>query len=648
MDSVDTPRHLILGTAGHIDHGKSSLVQALTGIDPDRLAEEKSRGITIQLGFAQLTLPSKTVLGIVDVPGHEKFVRHMIAGSTGIDIALLCIAADDGLMPQTYEHISVLELLGITNVVIALTKIDMVDNDWIEFVSEEIRGALVQTSYADAPICPVSSRTRAGLDELIDTLDTMAAKTTTHQELTFVQYPVDRSFTVKGAGTIVTGTLWSGEVHTDDTLELLPSRTPVRVRSIQVHGSFVDTAQPATRVALNITNVKPSDIHPGDFIATPDYIHPTMFFNAWFTYVGDPDHPRPLKTGSRVHICHGTREVIGRILLFNHKESLAMHESDYVQIRLDEPLPLSWHNKFIARSYSPVHVIGGGSVTHTSPRKSTLLREHDRELLHSLHTSNLSESCLYALSQQDHPTSVTDMVRFAGLPQDAVIQALGNLIAQDKICLIGESSKLIATSFVATKKQLSKDISTMENTLMKFHIANPSQPGLSKTALRDMCFAHMNDDCFNALIQEALHANRVVILHGIVSHPRVSAGAKQGEERAKELIAEALLEAGTTPPSFDEILKSVDADLNLVKRMANTMVKNGTIIRVSPTLQYHVNTYNSLTAVVTDYLTQHGQATAAELKDAMGVSRKYAMPLLEYMDSVYLTVRDGDLRSLGK
>ena len=303
-----TQTDLVLGTAGHIDHGKSSLVLALTGTDPDRLAEEKQRGITIELGFARLALPDGTVLGVVDVPGHERFVRQMIAGSTGIDLALLCIAADDGIMPQTEEHLAVLELLGIRTCVAALTKTDLVDEEWALFMADEVRGRLAGTPFADADIVPVSSRTGAGLPELQEAL-TRAARTTRRAKAgSRLRLPVDRVFSIKGAGTVVTGTLWSGSARMGDEVEVLPSGLRTRVRSVQVHGEPVDRADAGHRVALNLNAVSTDEVRPGDFLAAPGAASATDRFDAHLAFLGVPGKGKPL-----VHRALGSLEKQGLV-----------------------------------------------------------------------------------------------------------------------------------------------------------------------------------------------------------------------------------------------------------------------------------------------------------------------------------------------
>ena len=314
---------LVLGTAGHIDHGKSALVKALTGTDPDRLAEEKERGITIELGFARLVLPSGRTMGVVDVPGHEKFVRHMVAGATGIDVVLLVVAADDGVMPQTREHLAIIDLLGIPRGVVAITKSDLADADWIDLVREDVRALLDGTSIEGAPIVAVSARTGEGLPELLAALDAIAEEAPARQANLPMRLPVDRVFTIAGAGTVVTGTMWSGTAARDDAVELYPSGKRGRVRSVQVHSEAVERAQAGQRVALNIAGLDKDEIARGDIVAEPGTLAVTDRFDARVTYLGKPGEDKPFESGTRVHVDHGTREVLGRVLLMDSAELLA-------------------------------------------------------------------------------------------------------------------------------------------------------------------------------------------------------------------------------------------------------------------------------------------------------------------------------------
>lgn len=414
---------LVLGTAGHIDHGKSSLIKALTGTDPDRLKEEQSRGITIELGFARLELPSGRSMGVVDVPGHEKFVRQMVAGATGVDVVLLVIAADDGIMPQTREHLAIIDLLGVERGVVALTKSDLVDPEWVELVKADVEELLSGTSIEGSPVVPVSSRTGAGLSELLATLDEVAVDTPSkHAELP-LRLPVDRVFTIAGAGTVVTGTMWSGSAAKDDPVEIYPSGVEGRVRGVQVHSEHVERANAGQRVAMNIAGVEREQIGRGDIIAAPGTLQVTDRFDARFVYLGFPGEDKLFESGARVHVHHGTREVLGRVLLIE-RDSLSPGESALAQVRLEEPLAPRYDDRFIVRSYSPVFTIGGGVVLDTLPPRRTVLKPHERELLEALLAHDLSSASVGLLASRGLPMTSAQVAAALGVPRSQVADEL--------------------------------------------------------------------------------------------------------------------------------------------------------------------------------------------------------------------------------
>ncbi len=414
---------LVLGTAGHIDHGKSSLIKALTGTDPDRLKEEQSRGITIELGFARLELPSGRSMGVVDVPGHEKFVRQMVAGATGVDVVLLVVAADDGVMPQTREHLAIIDLLGVERGVVALTKSDLVDSEWVELVRADIEQLLAGTSIEGAPIVAVSSKTGAGLSELLAVLDDVAVDAPSkHAELP-LRLPVDRVFTIAGAGTVVTGTMWSGSATKDDPVEVYPSGVEARVRGVQVHSEHVERAHAGQRVAMNIAGVEREQISRGDIIAAPGTLTVTDRFDARFTYLGIPGDDKPFESGTRVHVHHGTREVLGRVLLIE-RESLAVGESSLAQVRLEAPLAPRYEDRFIVRSYSPVFTVGGGMVLDALPPRRTVLKPHERELLEALLAHDLSSASVGLLASRALPMTSAQVAAALGVPRPRVADEL--------------------------------------------------------------------------------------------------------------------------------------------------------------------------------------------------------------------------------
>ncbi len=637
---------LVLGTAGHIDHGKSSLVLALTGTDPDRLAEEKQRGITIELGFARLALPDGTTLGVVDVPGHERFVRQMIAGSTGIDLALLCIAADDGIMPQTTEHLAVLELLHIPTLVVALTKTDLVDDEWVDFMVDEVRARLADGPYRDAEIVPVSSRTGSGLNELKSALSRAARMTKRANTSTTARLPIDRVFTIKGAGTVVTGTLWSGAVSVGDELEVLPEGALTRVRSIQIHGEAVEEAREGHRVALNLNGLSTDDVRPGDFLATPHTVEATDRFDADLTYLGVPDSEKPLESGARVHVSHGTREVTGRVLFMGGAKTLSKGQRSYAQIRLDEPLPVSWKDRFIIRSYSPVHVIGGGVVLRAHPKRSTSLDAAKEALLDALRENDAVGAAVAAFGLEKTPVTAQTLASFTGCTEKEALTALGDLSKQRKAVPLGGATG--SDAYYTTSRYLQKISSSIENNLLAFHNENPTSTGISKEALRKIVAPRIDTACFDLILDDAAARGKAVVNGGEVCHPQAGAGAQAMEKEAAATLLSALNDAGANPPTLAELFASCSVEPALGRKAIGSLEKSGAAQRVTKELCFAQSAIGRFESAVRSYLEQHGEASAAELKDAMQTSRKYAIPLLEYFDDKGVTRRNGDVRVLAR
>ena len=636
---------LVLGTAGHIDHGKSSLILALTGTDPDRLSEEKQRGITIELGFARLSLDDGTTLGVVDVPGHEKFVRQMISGSTGIDMALLCIAADDGVMPQTTEHLAVLELLRIPTLVVALTKTDLVDDEWVEFMVDEVKGRLAGGPYEDAEIVPVSSRTGEGLDDLKAALGRAAKATKRQKTSDSARLPIDRVFTIKGAGTVITGTLWSGAVSTGDELEVLPSGRISRVRSIQIHGESVERAEAGHRVALNLNALSTDEVRPGDFLAAPHTVTATDRFDADFTFLGLPSSDKPLESGARVHVSHGTREVTGRILRIGGGQPIERGERVYAQIRLDEELPVSWQDHFIVRSYSPVHVIGGGVVLRAHPKRSTTETPEKIALLDALRDGDGDRAAECAFNLEKAPVTCEGIVHAAGCTRKAAQQALESLEKSRKAVRLS-SGQAGAVEYFTTPRYVQKMRSSIENALLSFHNENPTSTGISKEALRQKAAARLSADCFDALLSDAQATKHAVINGGEVCHPQAGAGAQALEKQAAEALLTALREADGSPATLDEIFSSCKIEPALGRRAMASLEKAGEAMRVTKELAFAAETLSQFEQAVRICLANGASASAAELRDAMGTTRKYAIPLLEYFDDKGITRRSGDERVL--
>jgi len=629
---------LVLGTAGHIDHGKSALVKALTGTDPDRLPEEKERGVTIELGFARLELPSGRTMGVVDVPGHEKFVRQMVAGATGIDVVMLVVAADDGVMPQTREHLAIIDLLGISEGVVAITKSDLADEEWVELVRGDVAKLLEGTSLEGAPIVAVSSKTGAGISDLLETLDMLAGETKARQANLTMRLPVDRVFTIAGAGTVVTGTMWSGSVSRDDSVEVYPSGVRGRVRGVQVHGEPVDKAQAGQRVAVNLAGVERDEVRRGEVLATPGTLTVTDRFDARFTFLGAPGDDKPFVSGTRVHVDHGTREVLGRVLLMD-VESLARGESALAQVRLEEPLAPRYDDRFIVRSYSPVYTVGGGVVLDAMPLRRTRLNEHERELLEALLAHDLSSASVGLLASRATPMTSAEVAAALGVPRAQVADEL-NHAKLEHLKVGGE------TAFV-TPEALGMLLSAIETRLLAFHADNPKATGISTSALRDMVDRRLTPKAFDAVLEVAASRGLARVEGGQVRHPKAAVSALAAEETAARALLPLLERQGLAPETVSELAAETGTDVGIARKVLGQLASAERIVRISSELHFSAGAIAQAREALTGYLRAHPQgASAGELRDALGVSRKYAIPLLEYFDAQGLTRRDGEVRVL--
>lgn len=633
---------LVLGTAGHIDHGKSSLIYALTGTDPDRLTEEKERGITITLGFAQLWLPDGRFMGVVDLPGHEKFVRQMISGATGIDVALLVIAADDGVMPQTVEHITILRTLGIRSCVVALTKTDLVDEEWVGFVADDVRERLAATPYADAPIIPVSSKTRKGLDELLLAIQEAATGTDRMHAGNALRYPIDRVFTIKGAGTVLTGTLWSGTAAPGDMVEILPSKKSCRIRSIQVFGESVEKAQAGNRIAINLSNVKTSEVHPGDFLAQVGAIEPSDRFDAYITYIDNDNTGKAISSGSRMHIAHGTREVIGRMLLMDGKPAVEPGESCVAQFRLEEPLALSYGDRFVVRTYSPVRLAGGGTVLLAHPRRRTALEESDRSLLELLRMGKEQEAVECAVNTRPDPVDVSYVARLVGMELPRVEAMLDEAVAAGHIESLGSG-----TRYFATQETINRAKQKIARVLQTFHVQHPKEDGMAKEALRRRCYPKMNATCFDSLLARAIESGVAVMADAVVSHPTARNAAQEAEAAAAEKLASALKGTGMTPPPIQDIAEALNMELPQARKGMALLCNQERAWCASSDLFFEMETIEDCKRTIEAHFAAGGEGTVAALRDALGTSRKYIVPLLESFDKCGFTRRTGsNLRRL--
>jgi selenocysteine-specific elongation factor len=629
--------HLVLGTAGHIDHGKTQLIKALTGVDTDRLAEERRRGISIVLGFAELTLPSGRTMGVVDVPGHERFVKNMVAGATGIDVVLLVVAADDGVMPQTREHLAIIDLLGIRNGVVAITKADLADTDWIDLVKDDITQSIEETSLAGAPIVVVSSKTGQGIDELTAALDAAADRPAAHRQELPLRLPVDRVFTMSGAGTVVTGTLWSGTVAPDDPVELAPGGKPARVRGVQVHSKKVDVAVAGQRVAVNLAGIDKADVERGQVVAAPASLPTTYMVDAHFRLLSTA---RELKNRAPVHVHHGTAETPGRVVLLD-REKLSPGDACFVQLRLEHPIAPRYEDPFIVRSFSPVETIGGGRVLDAVPRKHAHLDEAELRRLEALRARDVDTvlEALFAVSPR--PMTPAELAARTQIERESVDAALARLKDLATVQAGGQRYLIPGSAKAALMDKV-------EEVLSRHHKEDPTSTGIDKQALRDRILRGAAPKLWDALLAEAASTGRVQLAGNLVRHPEAAVSALEAEGDAREKLAAYFADAGITPEDVKNLPAATGLDATVVRKVLPKMLAAGDLVRVTPEMYFAAGTVEEVKARLTEYLQKNGEITASAFRDLIGAARKQAVPLLEFFDARGLTVRDGDVRRLKK
>jgi selenocysteine-specific elongation factor len=632
-------KQVILGTAGHIDHGKTTLIKALTGIDTDRLKEEKERGITIELGFAHLKLPSGQLLGIVDVPGHEKFVKNMVAGATGIDLVALVIAADEGVMPQTREHLEICQLLHVKRGLVVLTKIDAVDHEWIELVKEDVSTFLAETFLADAPIVEVSGVTGQGVQDLIALLDKLVKEVPEREASNFFRLPIDRVFIMKGFGTVVTGTTISGSVKTGDEVTVYPQGLESRIRGIQVHNKEVNEVSAGLRTAINLQGLEKEQLMRGNVVATKNALRASRMVDVVFTLL--PSAPRKLKNRSVVRFHTGTSEIISTIVLLD-REELSPGQTCFAEIRLEEPTAVMYHDRYVLRSYSPVRTIGGGEILNAIAQKKKRFSETSLGELKVLSGGNLSE-----ITEQLVATA-----RFQGTEQSQLpfltnasrkkldeilksLQARKRIIQYDK-----EKGVLIHADYLNKAKE------EMLTTLAKYHQDFPLRVGLLKEELRSRTAGSDNPKLFNHLVNQLIQEDVIVQEKEALRLKQHRVTLAEDQEKVRHEIENIYRKSGIQPPYFRELKEkfpgSTGADV------LGVMVKDGILIKVKEELYFHRDVIVELRNRLVNFLKDHGEIDTPQFKEMTNASRKYTIPLLEYFDITQITMRVGDKRILRK
>ena len=633
-----TRRNLIIGTAGHIDHGKTVLVKALTGKDTDRLAEEKKRGISIDLGFAPLELSDGSVVGIVDVPGHENFVRNMMAGATGVDLALLVVAADDGVMPQTREHLAILDFLGVSRGVVAITKVDLVEDDLVRLVIDEVSELLEWSALKGSTIMPVSAVTGRGIPELRRELERVAREVHLKDEALPVRLPVDRVFTLKGIGTVVTGTLWSGAIKNGEHLEISPVGRPVRVRSLGVHGAGRETVYAGERVAANLAGVSKKDVARGDVLLAPGYLKPTYMVDARVTLL--KECAKPLKRGTRLRFHQGTRELLGRVYPLEG-EAVAPGETRPCQLRLESKATCASGDRFVLRSYSPVTTIGGGTVIDAHPPKHRLRDEAALRQFNDLESGKPDKSVAVYLSRALKPLSVGDLVLESGLAPATVERGMEALASTGGAMTLGDREPALYLSS-GCYNEIKESI---ERSLRAFHIENPLSDGMSKETLKKRALSSWDNKAADIFLDMLLREN-VLESHGkIVSLPGESATVTGEQERLIEDIIERINSRPASPPTLSELSSELSLDRRMLSDLLAVAEKQERAVRVSPELYFSPRAMEDIETRLRESIDPEG-ITVSEFRKVIETSRKYALPLLEYFDRTKVTVRVGDIRRL--
>ena len=627
-------KHVIVGTAGHIDHGKTALVKALTGVDCDRWEEEKRRGITIDIGFAALDLDSETHLAFVDVPGHERFVKNMLAGAHGIDILMLVVAADESVMPQTREHFEIAKLLNVKAGLTAVTKCDLVDKETQEVVVRELESFFKNSFLEERPILCVSSKTGMGLEELKEHLRLLAREVTPKDPGSFFRLPIDRAFTMKGFGTVVTGTLISGQINREDEVEVLPKRKRARVRGIQVHNRPVSSATAGQRTAINLQGVEVNELARGMVLAPCNTFQPTSRVDVELHLLDSA--PAPLKSRNRVHFHIGTAEMVASLHLLD-REVLEPGETGMAQMVLSSPTVVQPMDRFVVRRLSPVVTIGGGMILDPSPPRHVRGDAQVLKFLESIRGHDL-ENIINHVMEESGTVGVTshELTIRTGLSQEVLRVQLESLSHQGR-------AKPLPARIVSTRhlRRLNERINTM---VSEFHSRNPLAIGISKQELKERLGPGVSDEVFEFMLKKAQQAKSLELSKDLVHSAGRSVSLSTEEDAGKKVILDAFRAAGLSVPSANEVLAKVKIDRSRAGQIVQLLVREGSLVRVTSELMFHADSIQELRKRLQARKSTAPRMTVSEFKELTGITRKYAIPLLEFLDRVRVTRREGDVR----
>ena len=630
----------VIGTAGHVDHGKSALVHALTGINPDRLKEEQEREMTIDLGFAWLRLPSGLEVSIVDVPGHEDFIKNMLAGVGGIDLALLVVAADEGVMPQTREHLAILDLLQVRDGVVALTKSDLSEGpEWLELVQEDVRKELAGSVLQNARIIAVSARTGRGLPELLAELDRLLQTPPPRPRTGRPRMPIDRVFSMAGFGTIVTGTLIEGDLHNGQEVEIVPRDLKTRIRGLQTHKAKVESAMPPTRVAVNLTGVNKDQLQRGDVLTVPGWLHPTSQVDARLRAVKNA--PRPLPHNATVDFFSGTAQSEGRIRVLDRKE-IAPGEEAWVQIVLSTPVAVVKGDRFIVRQPSPSLTLGGGTIVDAFPQRRH--RRFQAELIQRL--ENLArgtpEEVLLQELERQQPSEAATLIRRSALGVEESSKTLGALLEEGRVVVLDPTAKpeSIAASNACVMSAGSWEalLRRIVELLQDYHQRFPLRGGMPREELKSRL--GLPPRAFGEAVSRAAAQRVLVETEAILALAEHRVTLEPEQQRQVNKLLETFAQNPYSPPSLAESEAVVGGEV------LAALIEQGQLIKVSDTVLFAAETYAKMTQAIIDHLQRAGSITLAQVRDMFSTSRKYAQAVLEHLDDKRVTKRVGDERVL--
>jgi len=632
-------KQIVLGTAGHIDHGKTALIKALTGIDTDRLKEEKERGITIELGFASLVLPTGLRMGIVDVPGHEKFVKHMVAGAWGIDLVALVVAADEGIMPQTREHLDICRLLAVKKGLVVVSKIDLADLELVQLVGEEVRELVKGTFLEGAPVVTVSSLTGEGIPELLTTLGMLANEVQGRTSEGLFRLPIDRVFVMKGFGTVVTGTLVSGSISVGDTVQILPSLKEGKVRGIQVHNEITEMAKAGQRTAVNLQGIAKSFINRGDVLVHPKAITPTYMVDAYLEHL--PTSPRPFRNRIKQRFHIGTSSALATIILLDRGE-LAPGEKGFVQLRFEKPVVALPHDKFVIRGSSAIQTLGGGVVIDSHPAKH---KRRAKDVLAGLmiRKEGGEEEVVshYLASLGVEGMTLRELRERVNIFPSRLSKLLKELVARGEIVMIdGEEARFV--HHLGYEQLRGKTLSY----ILEFHEKYPLKPGPSKEEVKSKLPKTVEAKLFHLMMRELVASKEVLVEKDKLRLSTHRVSLRDDQKRLKNRVEELFVRGGLQSPSLKELATNLSTDESEIRNVVRLLIEEGTIIKAKEDMYFHGKAVERLKGELIQFLRVRHEITTAQFKEMTKVSRKYAIPLIEYFDNSKITIRVGEKRLL--